>query len=263
MSETRYLMNMTHPEAAEVLGRNPMVVIPTGSVEQHGPHLPFGTDYYAARVIGEEVARNLDAVLLPFSPIGVTPLHMAFAGTLTLRQETFAAVLEDVVASVARHGVRRVLILNWHVGNIPAIDMAAANVMNRFGLQVVVAQACYVAQEHFGPQAGGLTHGGELEVLPLLRLVPEHVHLERATNPSPPAQGTRMDKARRNRHVYPLIADVRWIAPTGWYGEPQRATAEKAEVFVREIGVIIARNAAEAFAALEDAGHVQGDGPHG
>ena len=88
-----------------------------GSVEQHGPHLPCGTDYLASLVIGQKVAELVDALLVPFCPIGVTPFHMSFAGTLTLQPQTFIAVVEDICASLAHHGAKRVVFLNWHEGN--------------------------------------------------------------------------------------------------------------------------------------------------
>ena len=93
------LLKMTQPEAEAILKRSGLAILPMGSVEQHGPHLPCGTDYLASLVIGQQVADRVDALLVPFCPIGVTPFHMSFAGTLTLQPQTLIAVVEDICAS--------------------------------------------------------------------------------------------------------------------------------------------------------------------
>jgi len=252
MGHPNDLMEITQPEAEALLESGGTVVIPTGSVEQHGPHLPCGTDWYAALVFSRAVAERLGALVVPFAPIGITPFHMGFSGTLTLRHETFVALMLDIAGSVARHGARRVVILNWHEGNSDAIGVAASRIQGELGLEVIRVEACYVARELAGDETGGLTHGGELEVLPVLAFDPSLVHLERATNPSPPGRGRRIDAVRRNPNVRPVLGDVRQIAPTGWYGEPQRATAEKAERVIDAVAERIAADVREAGAAMAE-----------
>jgi len=246
------LMQITQPEAEALLRGSGTVIIPTGSVEQHGPHLPCGTDTYAALVVARAVAERLGALVVPFAPVGVTPFHMGFAGSLTLRPDTFIRVLEDIAASVVRHGARRIVILNWHEGNNDAIGVAASSVHHELGAQVLVVQACYVARDLAGAETGGLTHGGELEVLPVMLFDPSLIHLERATDPSPPGKGRRIDAVRRNPNVRPVLSDVRQIAPTGWYGEPQKATVEKAERIFAAIADAIAADIEEAGAAMDE-----------
>lgn len=246
------LMEITQPEAEALLREGRTVILPTGSVEQHGPHLPAGTDAYAALVFARAVAERIGALVVPCSPVGVTPFHMSFASSLTFRPETFVHVLYDVAASAVRHGAERVVIMNWHEGNNDAIGMAASAVHHELGAQVIVAQACYVAKELAGDETGGLTHGGELEVLPVLLADPDLVHLERATDPSPPGRGRRIDAVRRNPYVRPVLSDVRQIAPTGWYGEPHHATVEKARRLVATIADRIAADVDEASAAMAE-----------
>ena len=76
------LANMTSPEAAEAVARSRTAVLPIGSIEQHGPHLPNGTDTFAAELVAREVADRLDAVYAPFGPYGVTPIHAGHPGTV-------------------------------------------------------------------------------------------------------------------------------------------------------------------------------------
>src|SRR5499426_3051736 len=103
MSPSRSFAELTQPEIAAQLKRNPLVILPVGSIEQHGPHLPTGTDTFAANIIGVAVAERMDGLLLPATPFGVTPMHMPFAGTITLTPDTFMRVVTETCASTARH----------------------------------------------------------------------------------------------------------------------------------------------------------------
>src|SRR5678816_4889907 len=75
--------------ASDVYKRQPLVILPCGSVEQHGPHLPTGTDTLAANVVSHAVAERMDGLVLPNTPFGVTPMHAPFEGTITLTPDTF------------------------------------------------------------------------------------------------------------------------------------------------------------------------------
>ncbi len=247
------LLKMTQPEAEAILRRSGLVIIPMGSVEQHGPHLPCGTDYLASLAIGQKVAEKVDGLLLPFCPIGVTPFHMSFAGTLTLKPQTFMAVVEDICDSLVQHGAKRIVFLNWHEGNTSSMNLAAASVQQRHPARVLVVQACYIAYELFGKECG-LTHGGELEVLPILAYDPSLVHLERATNPSSAERAKKIDSLRRCRAAYPFLKDIRELAPTGWYGEPQKATVEKAREFLDKVAGAAADYIRETFKELGEDG---------
>jgi len=247
------LLKLTQPEAEAIIKRSGLAVIPMGSVEQHGPHLPCGTDYLASLVIGQRVAEDVDGLLVPFCPVGVTPFHMSFAGTLTLQPQTFMALVEDVCGSLAHHGVKKIVFLNWHEGNTSSMNLAAVAAQQRYGVRVLVVQACYIALELFGKDCG-LTHGGELEVLPVLAYDSSLVHLERATNSSPAEQAKKVDSLRRSRAAYPFLKDIREIAPTGWYGEPRKATIEKAQVFLEKVARAAADYIKTTFAALEKNG---------
>ncbi len=244
------LMDITQPEAAALLAKNPVVVIPTGSVEQHGPHLPFGTDYYAALVIAERVAQELDALLLPFTPLGVTPFHMSFVGTLTLSPETYIAAISDVCESMIRHGATRFVIINWHEGNTSSIDLAAARLQQKHPVRFFVVQAAYIAQELYGKQVG-LTHGGLLEALAVLAYDPALAKLERATNPSDPKQAGKMDLLRRRREAYAILKDVKETSPTGWHGTLEGASVEQAQAYIDAICAKILEYVKEALAVLD------------
>ena len=107
MLPSRYFVELTQPEIAAQLKKNPLVILPAGSVEQHGPHLPTGTDTLAANVIGHAVAERMDGLVLPATPLGVTPMHMPFEGTITLTPDTYMRVVTEtcVVDREARREV--------------------------------------------------------------------------------------------------------------------------------------------------------------
>ena len=231
---------LTDPEIAAALARSPRVILPMGSIEQHGPHLPTGTDFFAATSIALAVADHLDALVLPVCPLGVTPMHMPFPGTVSLRPQTLQDVVADIGASVAGHGCTEFVILNWHEGNIPSLALAAEHLHRDLGLAVVVVQACYVAEERYGPQAGGLTHGGKIEAWSVLSCRPDLVHLDRAAGSGDRRQGELVDRLRRDRAFQPVLTDVRTMSPAGWYGDPAGATEQEAREFVAGLGAEIA-----------------------
>jgi creatinine amidohydrolase len=257
MLPSRYFVDLTQPEIAAQLKANPLVILPTGSVEQHGPHLPTGTDIFAANVIGHAVAERLDGLVLPGMPLGVTPMHAPFAGTITLTPDTYMRLVTETCVSTARHGTKYLVILNWHEGNIPSLAIAAEALHREHGMTVVTVQACYVAEELYGHTCNGLTHGGEIEALAVLAYRPELVHLDRIDYSSDHGHGHKMDKLRRTRAYQPVLTDIRSIAPTGWFGSPQHATADKGTRMLVDIADAIARETTEIFRQLDA---VQGGG---
>jgi creatinine amidohydrolase len=250
---TRIFANLTQPEIAEQFKRNPLVLMPTGSVEQHGAHLPTGTDSFAAEMVAAAVAQRMDGVVLPGPMVGVTPMHMPYAGTVTFTPDTYIRVITETCESAASHGAKQLMIVNWHEGNIPSLAIAAEDLHRRVGMTVLTVQACYVAEEMYGAACNGLTHGGEIEALAVLATRPELVHLDRVGRSSDHVRGRHMDKLRRTRSYQPVLTDIRNIAPTGWYGDPTGATAERGSEMVNAIADAIAAEATELFRQLERA----------
>lgn len=117
----------TWMELRDVVPKQPVVILPIGSVEDHGPHLPLDTDNFLVWNICEEAARraNGDILLLPQIPYGYETHHMDFAGTIDIRQEHLLNFVLDVTKSVAHHGFRRILIADGHGSNMPILDLVA------------------------------------------------------------------------------------------------------------------------------------------
>jgi creatinine amidohydrolase len=225
------LARMTSPEAREAMARSRTVVLPIGSIEQHGPHLPNGTDTMAAELVAEEVADRLDAVYAPFSPYGVTPIHAGHPGSVTLRRETFEAMLEDVCTELIKAGAETVILVNWHEGNIPSMNAVATDLQDQHEVTFIAAQACYTAQRLYRDEGGELTHGGGIETLAILAYDESLVKADRAGEATRPAGALEMDEMRRSPEVYGFITDVTELADDGWYGNPQWASVERSKDF--------------------------------
>jgi len=251
MLPSRYFIELSQPEIAAQFKANPLVLLPAGSVEQHGPHLPTGTDTFAANVICAAVAERMNGLVLPATPFGVTPMHMPFEGTITFTPDTYIRVVTETCVSTAKHGAKRLIILNWHEGNIPSLAIAAESLHRDHGMSVLTVQACYVAEELYGKTCNGLTHGGEIEALAVLAYRPELVHLDRIDYSSDHTHGHKWDKLRRTRSYQPVLTDIRTIAATGWFGSPQHATAEKGLRMLNDIADAIAKEATEIFTQLD------------
>ncbi len=120
---------LTWPEIKDTIPRLDALLLPLGSIEQHGFHLPVNNDYYTARELagiiqkkGEEEGLTL---AVSFSlPVGCSHHHMAFPGTVSLSEDTFSQVLGEILESYNQHGIRRVFIVNGHGGNAPGIEKA-------------------------------------------------------------------------------------------------------------------------------------------
>jgi creatinine amidohydrolase len=120
-----YLHEHTTTTAADAFSEATVAVLPTGSVELHGPALPLGTDLFAARAVAETVADHPKAIVLPPIPVGVSAHHRQFDGTLWTDPETFENYVTDVLASVTEHGIRKAVVVNGHGGNSDALRRAA------------------------------------------------------------------------------------------------------------------------------------------
>ncbi len=112
-----FLPHMTVPEVRDLLTRSDMVIIPVTSLEQHGLHLPVGTDYFGGVERAKLVAQHTEVLVAPILYPGQSPYHMEFPGTITLSSETIQAVIVEAAESLIRHGFKRFLILNAHGGN--------------------------------------------------------------------------------------------------------------------------------------------------
>ena len=151
-----YLPHMTRPEVEDLLTRTDMVIIPVGALEQHGTHLPIGTDHLNGVERAKRIAYRTDVLVAPILLPGQSPYHMGFAGTVTLPSTLIQEVYVEAAKSLIRHGFKRFLILNAHGGN-RAITTFIVDRINQETAGIAV---------DLGAVAGPLTARGETEPAP-------------------------------------------------------------------------------------------------
>lgn len=229
---------MTRPEIAEAASRDTLVILPVGAIEQHGPHLPVNVDVCDAYEIAKIVARRERNVLVA-PPVwwGYSPYHARLAGTISLRPDTFLAILQDVCDGILAHGFRKLFILNGHGGNRSLIGVAVFECMRRTGISIASASfwdmaAAEIAKIRDSP-IGGMSHACELETSMQLLFQPHLVRMELATREMVDSRrsfGTSMSfQDLMNFGAVTTGFDVALTDPTGILGDPTLASAEKGQ----------------------------------
>jgi creatinine amidohydrolase len=245
----RQLERLSQPAAARLLAGSGTAVIATGSVEQHGGHLPLGTDAFAALSIAERVAERLDTVVASLGAVGIAPYHLAWPGSLTLAPATLAAIVLDICGGLRSAGAERIVVVNWHEGNSPTLRLAASAAQQQHGVQIVIAEAHVITSSQY-PGEMEFTHAGAMETAAVLAYDADLVRLDEATEPSDHAAGEAAHGLYRRPDVYPVLSDFRDIAPTGWYGQPARAERARAEEIAEAVADYVVQRASEIWAAL-------------
>ena len=218
-------------ELHDLAKRDAVVILPVGSTEQHGPHLPVQVDALLATEVSLAAARLLSeegepVVVVPTVWVGLAEHHMSFGGTITLDFPTFHAVLRCVCSSILRHGFRRLLLLNGHGGNVAAMTVIVGELKRELEADIATAtywtlpKAAASFAEILDVQRN-VRHAGEAETSMLLHLKPELVNLEAAAAIDPPLEGLG---AQDGIYRWRPIAD---FTESGVIGAPNAASAEK------------------------------------
>ena len=175
------LEEMIHPEVAEILPKVEIAVVPVGSCEQHGPNTTYTTDtaraYAFCKLLGEHYGEKL--LICPPVTYGISTHHMAFAGTVTLRPETYIEVLKDIAVALHKHGIPRILFVNGHGGNSSALNVAINSLKYSFGIDAYYTGMGFgLFDEAVTPELGWTEkrgHASESETSQCLALCPEVV----------------------------------------------------------------------------------------
>jgi len=185
---SNYLPHMTVPEVQDLRSRSDMVIIPVASLEQHGLHLPIGTDYLNGVARAQLIAQRADVLVAPILLPGQSPYHMGFEGTITLPSTLIQEVYFEAAKSLMRHGFKRFLILNSHGGN-QAITTFIVDRINQETQGIAVDLGAVLgpfrdrtASREEATEAVFDRHGGTGETSASLYLIPELVDLAAAVN---------------------------------------------------------------------------------
>jgi creatinine amidohydrolase len=175
------LAELHWPTVKKLDRENIVALVPVGSMEQHGPHLPFQVDVLCASRLAEDLEKRMPEILL-LPPIwtGVSAHHMDFPGSITLRARVFIDVLHDICASLHHHGFRRIVLLNGHGGNRSSLEVLGQELFVELGLTVNTLAYWDLVPDLVKSlkktKSSGMGHSGELETSLMLHLAPGLVH---------------------------------------------------------------------------------------
>jgi creatinine amidohydrolase len=237
MMPKRDWTEMTWTDVAAGDTKRWIAVLPVAAVEQHGPHLPLGVDSYIAQAYIARVLpllpADLPATFLPVQQIGQSDEHLAFPGTLSLSAQTVIGAYTEIGESLHRCGVRKLVIVTSHGGNVAAMDLVARDLRVRLRMMVVTC-----AWHRFGYPPGTFErmelrhgiHAGDAETSLLLADKPETVDMGRAAAAVPVtvkmAEDFKWLSAFRPVGFGWMTQDLH---PTGAVGDATHATAQKGE----------------------------------
>ena len=244
---SRFWADLKTTDFAALDPETTVAVLPVAATEQHGPHLPLSVDQ--AIVDGviaaalRQVPPTAPVLFLPTQQVGYSPEHSAFAGTLTLSSSVVAATWIELGECVARAGVKKLLLLNSHGGQVSLLDIVARELRTRANL---IVYSCSWWNLPLGDEVNGLfsaqehrfgVHGGEIETSMMLALRAGHVDMTQATD----FKSTSQERAA----LYPILGNGR-SAKLGWAmqdynaqgaaGNAAAATAEKGQALLDAAG---------------------------
>lgn len=244
------MLGMSFSEVEERL-REPgqdTVLIPMGSTEKHGAHIPLGTDSYVTMEVVERVGRLADVLYTPLEPFGYSPHHigplLAGAGTITLRAETYRRVLHDIARSLIYHGVKKIIFVSHHGSNTKPIDSVLRQLRYHTGAFIsfykTPTERGYAVVQHLlenPPEETPGWHSSELETACLMAAGDNLVHMERAIEGRAHApaymgpeftksDGTATVKFRDSENIW-VPMDHEEYDDGAVIGNPFRATKEK------------------------------------
>ncbi len=196
-----WLQDKSWEELAELRERSGGVaIVPVGSTEQHGCHLPLGTDTMVAMMLAEDGAEATGTVVAPPLWYGWSPHHMVLPGTVTIRPEVLIELFYDVLESLSRHGFKKIVAINGHrIVNISWMQIAAERAQRNLKIRVVIFDPAYMSKDFVGTVGyGPVGHSEEIETSQMLYKMPQLVHMEKAKdNPVKPQALYSVDPAFR------------------------------------------------------------------
>jgi creatinine amidohydrolase len=239
---TVFLGEMTNPEVEAFLKEHHTVIVPTGAVEQHGPHGPLLTDVLIPQEIARRVAPRVGAVVAPPINYALSYPHVGFTGLVHIRIPTFMALIEDLCASFASIGFRRIVFLNGHFDNTLAIAYACASAAERMPKGVTAFPLNYwdgmTSEEttEFLTLKTGL-HANEAETSAVLAINPNLVDMSKANAELPNfPEWTVNPAAVHAAFFFSQPGSVYRATRSGTWGDARTATPEKGERYI-EAGV--------------------------
>lgn len=245
------LSQFTWEEIREMKREDQIVLVPLGSNEQQGAHLPLGLDTFVAEAVSLRVAQRTGALVAPALPLGYSQWFMEYPGTLSLRMETLIQVIREYGESLMAHGFRKFLFVNGHSGNSPAVDILAREWKLRFDPTVAMVEIWKIANvlakncEHL--QEKYFRHGGEVMTSIALAINPDWVEMSRAkpeylksSHPNIKIKST-LGPAEFEGIEMSFYEKAKQCTETGIMGNPMGANVEAGKWLLSEIESYVER----------------------
>ncbi len=250
IKRTYILGELNWPQAETRFSEIDIALLPVGSTEQHGTHLPLDTDTFDALKLAEDVAHAFQdpkPIVLPAVPYGVSYHHMSFSGTISITNESLTGIVYDIGMSVSCHGVKKLIIINGHGGNTPSLKNAA-QMINRDAHIFTCVDTGETSDVDIGRiiETPNDAHAGEIETSTALALRPHLVDAQNMQKFIPDFSSRYLDFSS-SRSVEWYTRTER-ISPNGVLGDPTKASEEKG----RMIWSIMVKNLVSFVGELKD-----------
>ena len=241
---------MSWEEVAEAIPQRPIILLPIGTVEQHGPHLPVNADNMVAAFVALRAAEATNALVAPNINYGNSAVFNKFPGTIPVRQETLANVVRDVCQALIWQGFRRIIFVDNHGGNEPVCEQVARELKAEHG---VVIGSVYpwslgyqLMRDTYDDPATAYGHGAEPETSAMLAMFPEDVvEARRASGTVQPFAGWQVKGYSKvtvpgRPAAGTVYLDSDEVAPNGVTGDGSVASVERGRTWIdRVVGFTI------------------------
>lgn len=241
MVEEYLLGDLAWPDAEKVIKQDKVVLLPLGSLEQHGPHLPLDIDTVTAYEVCKRIAKKIPDIAITMPPIYYTPaeISMGFPGTIDVAPTHFIDYLYDVCESLVKHGFKRIVMISGHGINPPFMQIVSMMITARH--DAICSGAAYFdfAKPEVRKIVSHGAHACEFETSMLLALKPENVQMSKAVRDWNIYMGLKDSKyVWRNfidRSPIFFIDHLSRFSATGIIGDPTKATKEKGQKLIKVI----------------------------
>lgn len=209
--------NLTFTELEKLINDKTVVILPIGSVEEHGPHLPLSSDMIQPNYVAEQVSEKIGAIVLPPISYGWTKTMNSFKGTISINFDTLKMLVFDILDSVCKTGVKNIVILSGHASKLhmAALNLAAEEILDIHHVKIMVLSDYDIAYEYRGklvPETD--SHAGIIETSRVMAIAPELVKKERKY------------EQRKTEKKYMVLKDIREYYTYGTLSDPEGANSE-------------------------------------
>lgn len=229
------VFGMSDPDFKNALRKTKKAILPIGSLEQHGPHLPVSTDSLIAEHIARMVAERIGAFVLPVTTFGVSFEHRPMFN-ISVKNSVLSEIVSDVCLSLAENGIKQIILLNGHHGNMGALQYIPQELVGRVPKDVHVYTIHYwhLLDHEFD-------HAGEVETSLVLAIAPELVRMNVATPNS--------KRLSKSKVAYGAMTNMPGSFPritgNGVWGDPRKASAAKGKEWLEHVVANLAKTTSE------------------